>query len=75
MNRYAIIELLPSGAGGLVCHIDARNGKSALKKFMKDGITSTGMYEIYKSNGFWEMSSTYGRRWCAIEDKDRQKIT
>lgn len=52
-----------------VARIEARDGKSALKKFMQSRMFSSGMREVHKTAlGNWELSTTYGAYFYAVED-------
>lgn len=46
--------------------IDAKNGKTALKRF-RMGLMSSGCYEIHKENNEWILSSSYGSYFKAVE--------
>ena len=50
--------------------IKAQNGKSALKKFLRQYVLSTGMYEIHKRCNRWIMTSTYGSYFVAMPKKE-----
>lgn len=46
--------------------IEARDGKSALRKFQRNFVTSSGMFETHQRCGRWVMTSTYGGWWTAV---------
>ena len=50
--------------------IQAQNGKSALQKFLRNYVTSTGMYEFHKRCNRWIMTSTYGSYFVAMPIKE-----
>lgn len=62
--KHFIIQDMVSGA--CVAMIDANNGKTALKRF-RNGLMSSGCYEIHKENSEWILSSSYGSYFKAIE--------
>lgn len=45
----------------------ARNGKTALKRFLKEYCTQTAIYEIRKENGVWHMRTSTGLDYIAEE--------
>lgn len=62
--KHFIIQDMVSGA--YVAMIDAKNGKTALKRF-RMGLMSYGCHEIHKENNEWILSSSYGSYFKAVE--------
>lgn len=54
----------------IVARIYTNNGKNALRKF-RNGLMSTGCYEIHKRCNTWILSSSYGAYFVAIPVKER----
>lgn len=52
-------------SGQVSAHIEAGNGKAALRKFLRS-FTASGFYEIRKDNGLWTLTSSYGS-WFTAE--------
>ena len=50
--------------------IQAGNGKSALQKFLRMYVMSSGMYEFHKRCNRWIMTSTYGSYFVAMPKKE-----
>ena len=63
MKKYVVRDMV---SGNAVALIKSNNGKNALRIF-KQGLMSTGFYEIHKENGNWVLASTYGAYFEAIE--------
>ena len=63
MKKFVVRDMV---SGNVVALIKTNNGKNALRIF-KQGLLSTGFYEIHKENGNWVLSSTYGSYFKAIE--------
>ena len=54
----------------IVARIETNNGKNALRKF-RNGLMSTGCYEIHKRCNLWILSSSYGAYFVAVPMKER----
>lgn len=67
MKQFAIRDNV---SGSIVGIIPARDGKSALKKFLQSHVMSCGMYETHKEqDGLYHMTSSYGSEFIAIPIK------
>lgn len=56
---------VPKNDCGLVI-VKARDERSALRKYRRHHTMSVGMYEIFRSNAIWILSSSYGVDFIAI---------
>lgn len=67
MKTFRIVKLNPDGQEH-ICNIESNNGKNALRKFRKS-FMSTGFSEIHKrkTTGTWELSTSYGCIYIAVE--------
>ena len=63
MKKFIIRDMV---SGKVVSIVKTNNGKNALKVF-RQGLLSTGFYEIHKECGNWVLSSTYGSYFKAVE--------
>lgn len=63
MKRW--FRVTDRNSGQVVAHIEAGNGKVALRRFLQ-GFTSSGFYEVRKESGLWTLTSSYGS-WFTAE--------
>lgn len=66
MKQFNIIDCVSNHE---VITISARDGKSALRKFLRNHMMSTGFYEIHKRCDRWIMTSSYGSYFVAMPTK------
>lgn len=66
MKTFTITD---ANNGQKLASIQARDAKSALKKFLRSHCMYTGMYEIHQTLGVWTLSSSYGAYFTAREEK------
>ncbi len=53
--------------------IQAANGLSALKKFVRKYMMTSGIYETVKIDGAWHMLSSYGSDFEAVPVREEVK--
>lgn len=63
MKQFKIIDCISNHEATI---ISARDGKSALRKFLRNHMMSTGFYEIHKRCDRWIMTSSYGSYFVAM---------
>lgn len=72
MKTFMIYDATRVGTHELLAEIEAGNGKTALRKFQQNHCMKAGIYTIHKiKKGYWEMSSTYGSYFYAINKEDK----
>jgi hypothetical protein len=67
MEKFVIMDMV--GKENAIATIYAKNGKSALKKFLQSHCMNTGIYEI-KKDYFWYMVSSFGSYFRALPVKE-----
>ena len=67
--KYNIIDC---NNNEIVSTIETNNGKNALKRF-RNGLLSTGFYEIHKRSNRWILSSSFGSYFVAMPDNGGMK--
>lgn len=68
MKKFKIVDRVTSHDTTVV---EAANGRSALKKF-RQGLMSTGIYEIIMDKGNWHLVSSFGCDYEAIPEKEAE---
>lgn len=63
-----IFNITDCNNGQIVARIETNNGKNALRKF-RNGLMSTGFYEIHKRCNRWVLSSSYGAYFVASPEQ------